>query len=431
MLPRFLVRIVLLAASPLAAQPAASPTHAADIIPAVNALGLELYREQAKSDRGGILLSPYSIGSALAMTYVGADGETKAEMQRVLRFPADSSVCSAGFHVINDRLQALLERGSARQETLKNRGEADATPLRLDVANRLYVQTGHPLRDTFVDELTREFGAPPETINFKRDPAAARQRINQWVSGITHERIAELLPAGHPAPDTRLVLVNALYFKAGWQKNFHESATRPESFHLSPTRQEDTPTMRTRRHFGYAKRDGYSVVALPYQVPEFQFVMFVPDAVDGLAHLEKTLAAADLTSCAKLTDREVILHLPKFKVAPATMPLGAALKALGLKTAFDLPRGSADFSRMTPRTPDDYLGLGEVFHKTWLSLNEYGTEAAAATAVELVTLGAMIPIKPPPPPVEVHADRPFLFAIQHTPSGVCLFLGRVTDPRAN
>jgi serpin B len=148
--------------------------------------------------------------------------------------------------------------------------------------------------------------------------------------------------------------------------------------------------------------------------------------VEGLANLEKGLTARDLADCARLNSLEVILHLPKFKLEPPAMALGRELRTLGMKTAFDQPRGSANFDRIAPRRPDDYLCISEVFHKTFLSLDEKGTEAAAATAVAMVTASA---VREKPKPIEVRVDRPFLFAIQHRASGACLFLGRLSDPR--
>jgi len=152
----------------------------------------------------------------------------------------------------------------------------------------------------------------------------------------------------------------------------------------------------------------------------------VPDEVNGLPALEAKLSADILAECAKLETQEVDLHLPKFKFEPPTIVLAEKFEALGMKMAFDQPRGSANFDRMAPRKPNDYLYISQVFHKTFIAVDENGTEAAAATAVAMMAATAQIER---PPPVEVKVDRPFIYAIQHVPTGVCLFLGRVTDPR--
>jgi serpin B len=182
------------------------------------------------------------------------------------------------------------------------------------------------------------------------------------------------------------------------------------------------------REFGYEKADGYAAVSLPYAGGALQFLVILPDAADGLTHLSEKLTGETLAEFAKLPRRDVIIHLPKFKLEPSVMPLGAQLQALGMKTAFDVPQGSANFDRMAPRKPNDYLKIGEVFHKTWLALDEQGTEAAAATVAMIPRVASAVP-QERPKPIEVKVDRPFLFAIQHVETGTCLFLGRVTDPR--
>jgi serpin B len=180
------------------------------------------------------------------------------------------------------------------------------------------------------------------------------------------------------------------------------------------------------KHFGYAKREGYTAVSLPYTGDDLQFLVLLPDDVNGLHALESQLTSETLAECAKLQTREVDLHMPKFKIEPPTIALAEKFEALGMKTAFNKPAGSANFDRMAPRKPNDYLYISQVFHKTFIAVDEKGTEAAAATAVAMMAGTALIQR---PPPVEVRIDRPFIYAIQHVPSGVCLFLGRVTDPR--
>jgi serpin B len=143
--------------------------------------------------------------------------------------------------------------------------------------------------------------------------------------------------------------------------------------------------------------------------------------------MENKLNASAFADCTKTKESDVFLHLPKFKFEPPTIQLSDQLQALGMKTAFDIPQGSANFDRMAPRRPNSYLAISEVFHKTFIAVDEKGTEAAAATAVAMMAMTGMF--KPPPKPIEVKVDRPFVYAIQHVPSGACLFIGRVTDPR--
>ena len=174
--------------------------------------------------------------------------------------------------------------------------------------------------------------------------------------------------------------------------------------------------------FGYAELPGFQAVGVPFRGGQFQFLILLPDK-GGSAGLP---SAGLLEKCANLPRRDVSLFLPKFRLEPPTLSLGDALKSLGVKDAFDIPRGSADFDGMAPRKPDDYLYLSDVFHKTFFALDEKGVEAAAATAVVMMRATCM-PIQRDP--VEVRVDRPFLFAIQHVPTSTCLFLGKITDPR--
>src|SRR5581483_7835503 len=168
----------------------------------------------------------------------------------------------------------------------------------------------------------------------------------------------------------------------------------------------------------YAKRDGFTAAALPYSGSELQFVIFLPDEVNGLSKLESNLSAEMLAQCAKLPVRDVDLELPKFKFEPPTVPLKENLEALGMKTAFDDPQGSANFDKMSPRKPDQYLAISNVFHKTFIAVDEKGTEAAAATAVVIMEVTARR--ETPKEPIHVKVDRPFIYAIQHVPSGACL-----------
>jgi len=183
--------------------------------------------------------------------------------------------------------------------------------------------------------------------------------------------------------------------------------------------------MYIQKSFGYTKTNGVTVVSVPYKGNDLQFLIILPDEINGLAKVEAGLTAEKLATWASLPNQQVKLFLPKFKMQPPTLPLGAALQKLGMTTAFDVPPGSANFDRMAPRKPDDYLYISEVFHKTFISVDEKGTEAAAATAVVMMNKLAMQPLAP----VEVKADHPFLFAIQHRRTGTCLFLGHVVDPR--
>jgi len=391
---------------------------------AINALGLDLVRTSAAKD-DNTLLSPYSIQSALAMTFTGADGQTKAEMARVLHYPAEENTVHPSFTALRAALDAVMQNSrQASTNAAKRGGKMD--PITLTTANRLFGQTGYEFRQPFLDKLKQNYAAPLETLDFAANSSAATRHINEWVENQTQDRIQDLIPTGALNEFTRLVLVNAIYFKAPWATPFNEQATKPETFHLGVANLASVPTMRTKQSLGYAKRGDYAAVTIPYSGGELQFLILLPDKVEGLESLAKDLTAVALVQNSKLPFQELVLFLPKFKPQSTVLSLGRELRALGMNSAFDQPPGSANFEGMVAGRKDNSLFLSEVFHQAFMNLDEKGTEAAAATAAVMAPTSM---IGKPTKPIEVHVDRPFLFAIQHRASGACLFLGRVCDPR--
>jgi serpin B len=401
-------------------------TLAADTDPAaraINQLGLDLHRRLAKPGEN-LCLSPYSIQSALAMTYAGSAGKTRDEMAKVLHFPKDDPPLHAAFRALNGSLaQAVAKSAEVARDAKKWGGPSE--PISLNIANRIFGQNGHGFKVPFTTLLKGVYGAPMEQLDFRASPERARAHINGWVEAQTKKRIRDLIPRGMLHEDSRLVLVNAVYLKAPWLVEFDEGRTKPAPFHIGGGTAKPVPTMNQQMNYGYVKRNGWQAITLPYSGSELHFLIIVPAEAGGLGAVEKSLDAATLSELAKLPVREVDLYLPKFKLEPSSVMLGGTLRELGMRTAFDVPEGSANFNGIAPRTPQEYLFISEVAHKTFLALDEKGTEAAAATAVAAAPAAALAE---PPKVVEVKVDRPFLFAIQHAPSGACLFLGRVNDP---
>ncbi len=381
-----------------------------------NEFGLDLYRELA-GESGNLCISPLSIMTAFAMTSNGADGRTLAEMQKVLRFPQDLSHLNAS--VLN--LVSDFEKRAVQSIPRRRPGPGREASLELSIANTLFGQEGYPFRRDYLKTLADSYRAPLQLMDFKRNPDGERLVINKWVSTRTKGKIEDLLPQGSLNSLTRLVLVNALYFKAGWRHPFPKSATKPAPFHLSPGKSIQAPTMRTSQQFGYARGDSYTAITLPYS-QSFVMLALVPDEIDGLPALEKKLTATQLGQYARLQSRKVQLHLPKFRIAGNALSLSGPFKNLGMKLAFN-PK-EADFGRMC----SDPAGLfiDDAYHKTFIGVDEKGTEAAAATAV-VMSLRSAVPR--PEQPVEVRLDRPFLYAIMDSRTGTALFLGRMVDPR--
>jgi serpin B len=388
-----------------------------------NEFGLQLYRQLATGDHN-LCVSPYSISCALAMTLSGADGEARNEMARVLHLDGKRN-SDESFAALQKSLGEIPIKTAEIAKGSKESG-GPTEPITIAVANRLFPQSGYEFRKEFFARVKQYYGAAPEPLNYERNAATATKRINDWVAKQTRDKIRDLIP-GTLDSRSRLVLANAIYLKASWADSFSESVTKPEPFHVNGGAAVNVPTMLGHRWDRYAKRAGYKIVTLSYIGEDLQLVIFLPDEINGLRSVEEKLDAAALADVAKLKSVEMILRLPKFKLEPATISLAEELQKLGMKRAFDIPAGSANFDGIAPRKPDDYLKISEVFHKTFIEVDEKGTEAAAATAVATMTTSGIE--SPRPKPLEVKIDRPFLYAIQHVPSGACLFLGRVTDPR--
>jgi len=400
---------------------AAEPSSAA--VTAVNTLGINLLHKIGKPDANA-LISPYSIQSALAMAYAGAEGATRDEMAKVLHYSKDDSELHKSFAALWKELNRVVEQSELISAQAKQYGQTN-DPITLTVANRLFGQSGYDFRPPFLALVKDSYDAPFKPMDFINGSAAATKQINQWVEDQTRKRIRNLIPDGALDRLTRLVLVNAVYLKAPWAEKFQASATQPGPFRANGARNVEVPMMGQRKEYMYGKGDGFSLLVMPYIGHQFVFLIILPDKMDGLAAVEAKLSPSLNFDSVKMESCDVTLRMPKFKIEPPMIPLGQTLQALGMKAAFDNPRGSANFERIAPRRPDDYLALSEVYHKTFLKLDEEGTEAAAATAMDFATLG----IHEPPKPVTMNVDHPFLFAIQHQPSGAILFLGHVTDPR--
>jgi serpin B len=390
---------------------------------AINTLGIDLLQKTGKPN-ANVLFSPYSIQSALAMAFAGAEDATRDEMAEALHFPNVDADLHQSFSDLHKALNAAMEQSAAISQRAKQRGQTYDS-ITLTIANHLFGQTGFDFRLPFLALLKDNYDAPFEPMDFISDSAAATRQINGWVESQTRSRIRNLIPDGALDSLTRLVLVNAVYLKAPWAKKFEASETRPGQFRVNGGKGFEVPMMGQREKFQYGKGEGFSMLLLPYGSFQLVFLIILPDEMDGLASIEAKLSPNMNADSVNMESCDVTLRMPKFKIEPPMIPLGQTLQALGMKSAFDNPRGSANFERMAPRRPNDYLALSEVYHKTFLNLDEEGTEAAAATA-----LGAFLgAIRQPTKQVDVNVDRPFIFAIQHQPTGAILFLGHIADPR--
>jgi serpin B len=366
---------------------------------------LAMYREVAATAAGGnMFFSPYSISVALAMTYAGAENETEKQMAEAMHFTLPEERLHTAFNRENRELNARGEGAAG----------ADGKGFRLNVVNSIWGQKGYPFLDPFLDVLAVHYGAGLLLLDFASAPDPSREIINTWVEEKTEERIVDLLQPGTVIPDTRLVLVNAVYFNAAWLNVFAEEATMDLDFHTLDGSTVQVPTMQLQADFPIAHGDGYSAVELPYDGEELSMVILLPDAGQFEA-FEAALTIEKLgEALGGLSVSSIFLSTPRWDDKGASVSLKGTLRNLGMTDAF--MAGTADFSGMDGTRN---LVIGDVIHQAFIKVNEKGTEAAAATAVVMNDTSM---------PPALNVDRPFIYLIRDIATDTVLFMGRVTDP---
>jgi serpin B len=370
---------------------------------ASNAFAFEAYAKLRSGD-GNLAMSPASISSAAAMTFGGARARTAEEMRKVFHFTGAPP--------------AVMTRWGTLQRAL---GSPDRSIV-LNVANRLFGAKGLAFQQGYLDQTREAFGAELERLDFQHAADASTKRINAWVEQQTHDRIRNLIPMPVGA-DTRLVLVNAIYFLAKWAEPFQKQATREGDFTLASGTKTKAKMMHRRSTFRYARVPGGALLELPYKDQLASMVILLPDHPNGLPALEATLDAAKLEQWrAHATSTIVAVTLPKFEIETPSISLGKMLQALGMPTAFDPARANFDGIAPSP-DPKNRLHIDDAIHKAFVKVDEEGTEAAAATAM-MFGGGA----GRPPKATEFVADHPFFFAIVDQASGMILFDGRLAIP---
>ena len=392
------------------AQTASSSTLVASNTP----FALDLYHQLKAKPGDNVFFSPYSISTALAMTWAGARGETAAQMAQVLHLPdLPVPTVASAFGAWQKNLAALQIQGS----------------VKLALANSLWPQQNYPFLPAYLSLVQNNFAAGVFPVDYGKNSAAVRLQINTWVSNQTNQKIPELLSTRDLKRDTRLVLVNAIYFKGNWLTQFDPASTHSKPFHLADGSAPKVPLMSHTFDVGDAPpyaavplpgaEGNLQILSLPYQGGALSFIVLLPPTPDSLPALEKNLTAPQLAAwLAQLSSapEELRVSLPKFMLSEKYR-LAENLQALGMTDAF----ANADFSGMDGNRD---LVISAVIHQAYLDVNEQGTEAAAATAV------VMGPGGPPPQPILFVADHPFVFLIRDNATGSILFLGRLANPAA-
>lgn len=360
-----------------------------------NAFAIDLYKKLAAEGDGNIVLSPYSIRTALAMAYAGARGETAEEMAKVLHFTLPDDKLHAAFTADKYRLTKSAGSGT------------------LDMANALWPQSGLKLAEPFVELTERHYGTVVRPINTS-DTEAARQQINRWTAEKTRGKIPELLPQGVLTPDSILTITNAVYLNCGWVTRFPKSDTHEKEFESKPGESVKVPMMQVlNADFRYMKGPDFTMLELPYEGEKLAMWVLLPNERGRLSEVEANLSPKTLTNAANGLSKTYAseVALPRF-TSRRSFDLNGPLQALGIRRAFE----SADFSGMIP---DGNVNISAVQHEAYVQVDERGTEAAAAT--EPVFKSERVGFR-------FRADQPFLFLITEPATGTILFLGRVVSP---
>ena len=369
---------------------------AASVVHGSGQFALDLYR-QLSSGEGSLFFSPFSISTALAMAYAGSAGSTQSKMAQALHFPLEQDRLHPAFAYLDAAVSQAAEEGG----------------VQVRVANALWPQKGEKLLKEFTTVLKKAYGVRIKPVDFA-EPEEVRLKINAWVEEKTESKIKDLIAPGVLDSLTRLVLANAIYFYGEWLHKFDPNLTADAPFY--GTGGESVVQMMSQRGtFRYGERDGLQAIELPYTGDGVSMLVLLPAAQDGLTALESSITSEHMeTWISGLAETEVDLFLPKFELSSA-FRLDDALRNLGMEDAFS---HQADFSGMNGLQD---LFISAALHKAFISVNEEGTEAAAASAV-VMTLKSV-----PFPAVVFRADHPFLFLIREKTTGSILFLGRFTD----
>jgi serpin B len=377
-----------------------SPVYAAvrcELVGANTRFALDLYHALSKAD-GNLFLSPYSVSAALAMTYAGARGETEHQMRDTLRFTLPQRVLHPAFHALDGDFTEKVH---------------DVEGVRLSIANALWGQDGHPFLPSFLGLLEASYDAPMALTDFVAAAEQARTDINDWVRDETQGKIKDLMKPGSVTPDTRLVLANAIYFYGTWKLQFDEAQTTNEPFYRLDGSDVSVPTMKMQDLFAYAEEADYQAIELAYTGDALSMLILLPEE-GAFREFEASLGVERLDEIlAQMDSREVRLAMPRFELT-SEFSLAGTLAGLGMPDAFS---GAADFSGMDGLRD---LLIGHVAHKAFVSVNEEGTEAAAATGVSMVLSL--------PRYARMTINRPFVFLIRDVETGTILFIGRVMDP---
>jgi len=381
-------------------------TDLSTLVAGNNTFAINLFHTLQTQD-GNLVFSPYSISLALAMTYAGARNETESQMAQTMQFTLPQDQLHPAFNALD---LELANEGKAQG----NNGQ----PMQLNIANAIWAEQTYPFQQAYLDLIAKNYGAGIQLADFIKNFEPVRGQINSWVSNQTKNKINDLLAPGSVDSHTRMVLVNAIYFKADWDVPFDANNTSNSTFTLLDGSQAQVKMMNNSElTLSYIKGDGYQAIELPYNGNTAAMDIIMPNE-GNFQNFVSTLNSQQINDIfTSMQSTPIALGLPKFTFI-TNFSLSSQLKSLGMTDAFD--SNKADFSGMTGNRD---LFISDVVHKAFVAVDEKGTEAAAATAVIMEAMSMPVQQK-----VHLVIDHPFIFVIRDLASGQILFIGRVLNP---
>jgi serpin B len=375
-----------------------------DIAIANNAFAFDMYSSIAKEEN--LVFSPYSIFTAMAICYDGAENSTKEQIAQVFNYPLSKPVLEAASKNMMDTINS------------------DDDNYDLNTANALWVRKEYPLNQEFTTNSKEYYGGNVTNLDFRAEPEESRVIINEWVASKTNDKIKDLIPRGLITQDTALIITNAVYFKGTWMNKFDTENTEKRTFYNSSANKDGTPVdmMYTQEFFSYGENKNAKVVELPYKGDDLSMYVVLPEE-NNIEEFEDTFTFSDYNELKSSMEAQYIVHtyLPKFKIDAKTK-LPDTLKEMGIVDAFDAEQANFSGIYDTRLVSDDYnLCLDDVIHQAFIDVQEEGTEAAASTAIEATDGGV-------PTVLEFKADHPFMFFIEDKRTGCILFMGKVENP---
>jgi serpin B len=364
-----------------------------------NRFAADVYK-QIKTEPVNQFYSPLSISSALAMTYAGAKGETLKQMSNTLYFSENQEELHSNF-----------------SHLIKMLTETEAEGIQLNIANSLWLQENMQVLDQYLSITNKYYQAGINKVNFITNPENSRKTINNWVEKNTNNKIIDLLPDGSIHSQTRMVLVNAIYFNGAWEKVFDKNKNTTEPFFVFKTCETQATFMNNYINSGFYEDNLLSIAEIPYRNKNQSMIIILPKSKYGLKEVEKLFEQNLLPDYfEKMEDRRINLSIPKFK-SESTYKLQEELSKMGMPVAFS---NNADFSGITG---DKSLAIDKVIHKAFIDVNEEGTEAAAATAVTMRKTAILLD------EAQFKADHPFIYLIKDNETNTILFVGRLMNPK--